>query len=86
MVKLAYEKGVNYFDTAPLYLSCRCEEAIGHAVRGFRKKVKIAGKIQGEDSQKNAYFQALEKSLKNLGTDYIDYYHSGELEKDFLMR
>lgn len=83
MVKLAYEKGVNYFDTAPLYLSCRCEEAIGHAVRGFREKVKIAGKIQGEDSQKNAYFQALEKSLKNLGTDYIDYYHFWGIGKGF---
>ncbi len=74
MVSYAYEHGVNYFDSAPLYLNGQCEQALGEAVRPFRREVFLAGKLQGERVKEKRQRQALEQTLKKLGTDYLDYY------------
>ncbi|MCD8218738.1 MAG: aldo/keto reductase [Clostridiales bacterium] len=75
MLRMAYEGGINYFDTAPLYCSGNCESAVGKAVKPFRDQVFLAAKLKGEDAKAGRYFEALEKTLSHLETDYVDYYY-----------
>ncbi|MEG2453730.1 MAG: aldo/keto reductase [Clostridia bacterium] len=75
ILRLAYEKGINYFDTAYVYNDGRSEEVLGKAIMPFREKVKIATKLplrlikSYEDFDKLFY-----TSLKRLNTTYVDYY------------
>lgn len=77
MLLSAYEKGVNYFDTAPFYCNSNSEITVGKALHDIRDKVMISTKCPLGDEIKEAgdYRRWLEKSLKKLDTDYIDYYH-----------
>ena len=45
VVRLALERGVNYFDTSPDYSAAGSEEAIGQAIRGVRDKLFVATKF-----------------------------------------
>ena len=83
MIGYAYRHGINYFDTAPLYCSGNCESAVGRAVKNFREKVFLAGKIKGEDVSEQRFFQALQNTLSRLGTDYLDYYFFWGIGKGF---
>ena len=76
MIAFAYQNGVNYFDTAPYYCNSGCEAALGHAVKGFRDKILISSKCPiKENLWPDDYRRTLEKSLTELQTDYIDFYH-----------
>ena len=75
----ALNLGIDFFDTAEVYGPYINEELVGRALRGKRDKVVIAtkfgwkiedGKMVGLDSKHVR--QAVEGSLKRLGTDYID--------------
>ena len=74
---MAIDEGVNYFDTAMPYHMGASETFLGKALSegGMRKKINIATKLphwsvnQTEDMSKIIKIQ-----LKNLQTDYIDYY------------
>ena len=77
----ALELGVNFFDTAEIYGPYVNEELLGRALKGKRDKVVIAtkfgfsivdGKMQGVNSQPQHIRQAVDNSLKRLGTDHID--------------
>ena len=76
--------GGNFFDTADLYNGGQSEEVLGELIneRGIRDQVVIASKFtcnmgagpnSGGNGRKNI-MQALEGSLKRLGTDYLDLY------------
>ena len=41
----AFDKGINYFDTADLYQAGFNEETVGRAFAGMREKVVIATKV-----------------------------------------
>ena len=76
MLRLAYDLGVNYFDTAFFYCHSNSEIAIGKALKPIRDKVYISTKCPMELVKKPEDFAAtLEKSLEKLGTDYVDFYH-----------
>jgi len=75
----ALELGVDFFDTAEVYGPYINEELLGRAFRGKRDKVILATKFgwkiednkpAGLDSKHIR--QAVEGSLKRLGTDHID--------------
>jgi aryl-alcohol dehydrogenase-like predicted oxidoreductase len=77
----AIELGVTFFDTAEIYGPFVNEELLGRAVKGQREKLILAtkfgfnivnGKIEGVNSQPEHLRQAVEGSLKRLGTDHID--------------
>ena len=75
VVRYAYERGVNYFDTAESYRGGFAEEAIGEALEGKRDKVVLSSKTKAEAGDKRAdMMRALEGSLKRLGTDHLDIY------------
>lgn len=78
----AYEKGINYWDTAPAYCDDKSEIITGIALSQVdRKKVYVTSKTNlntlkmGEHPTKEAFRQRLEMSLDRLKTDYIDFYH-----------
>ncbi|MCL2557579.1 MAG: aldo/keto reductase, partial [Treponema sp.] len=39
LLRKAFDMGVNYVDTAPLYCEKRSEAAVGKALKGYRDKV-----------------------------------------------
>lgn len=84
IIRRAVDAGVNFFDTANVYADGVSEEITGRALKDFarRDEVVIATKAwgawgkgpnQGGLSRK-ALFQAVDDSLRRLGTDYIDLY------------
>jgi aryl-alcohol dehydrogenase-like predicted oxidoreductase len=78
----AIELGVNFFDTAEVYGPFTNEELVGRALKGRRNQVVIATKFgfqidgnrrsTGLDSRPAHIREAVEGSLRRLGTDYID--------------
>lgn len=66
----ALDAGINYFDVAPTYANA--EERLGPALKGKRNGVFLACKT--EDRTRKGSQALLEKSLRNLHTDYFDLY------------
>ena len=82
MMLRAYESGVNYFDTAPGYCGGESEIIVGRALKNIRDKVYISTKYSvGSDSGGDCR-KGLEKSLTQLDTDYIDFYHMWGIDLD----
>ena len=74
-ILLAYENGVNYYDTAYIYPGS--EAAIGEIFQsnGIREKIHIATKLPHYLLKSRAAMDKLfEEELKRLRTDYVDYY------------
>ena len=75
LARLAYELGINYYDTAYIYNNGESEKILGEAVKPFRDKIKIANKLplyyvrQASDIDK--FFNI---SIKRMDTAYFDYY------------
>lgn len=77
LVHRAIDEGCNFFDTAPNYGSGKSEQLLGEALKGRRGQVVINTKFghtpEGQhDFSKEGLIRSLEKSLKQLQTDYID--------------
>lgn len=67
----AFDLGINFYDTAHVYMNGRNEEMVGKAFRGKRDKVLIQTKIRMHSSEKENR-KSLETSLRRLQTDYVD--------------
>jgi aryl-alcohol dehydrogenase-like predicted oxidoreductase len=83
MTHAALDAGINFFDTANVYNQGESERVIGKALMGGRRqRVILATKFhfpQSEDpndagNSRRHIFQAVEDSLRRLGTDWIDLY------------
>lgn len=75
LMRAAFDLGVNYIDTAPYYCEHLSEVAVGKALKGYEDKVYLSTKNPIEDASGDNWMKRLEKSLKNLDRDYIDFYH-----------
>jgi len=83
LIDICLEAGLNMFDTADVYSRGASEEILGHAIKGRRDQCLISTKAtfsMGDGpndlgSSRHHLLQAVEASLKRLGTDYIDLYH-----------
>lgn len=76
----ALEKGINYWDTAPLYCDDKSEIVTGIALSQVqRSDVYVTSKVNlgtlKQDTSRDAFRRRLETSLARLKTDYIDFYH-----------
>jgi len=79
----AFEAGINFFDIADVYARGEAEKVMGKALRELpRHRLVIASKLywpMSEDvndrglSRKHV-FESVEKSLRRIGTDYLDLY------------
>ena len=84
IVKHAVEQGINFFDTALVYQNGTSEQYLGQALKKCmpRDKTVIATKflprtpqeINENVSGQEHIRRMLDKSLMNLGTDYVDLY------------
>lgn len=78
LVDYAYAHGVNYYDTSPAYCQGQSERATGIALKRYpRKSYFIATKLSNfneETWSREASIEMYHESLKQLQTDYIDYY------------
>ena len=82
VVDAALDAGINFFDTADIYGGGRSEEFLGKALGARREDVLIATKFAmpvGEGpftrgGSRHYIEKAVARSLKRLGTDYIDVY------------
>lgn len=95
LIQDAFDAGVNYFDTADIYKNGFNEESVGRAIKPIRQELILASKVGNvpNDQERNwewnpskkYILQAAEKSLKRLGTDYIDIYqlHGGMIEDNW---
>jgi aryl-alcohol dehydrogenase-like predicted oxidoreductase len=77
------EVGGNFVDTANLYTNGTSESFLGEFMQGHRHSIVMATKytnaVPGTDpnaagNHRKSMMQAVEASLKRLGTDYIDLY------------
>lgn len=75
VIQRAFDLGVNYIDTAPYYMDNTSEITVGKALKGYREKVYLATKNPIEDSSGANFRLRLEKSLRQLAVDYIDFYY-----------
>ncbi|GHV32364.1 aldo/keto reductase [Spirochaetia bacterium] len=75
LIQKGHELGINYFDTAPGYCDTLSEIFVGKALKKIRDKVYISTKNPIENASGDDYEKRLEKSLKQLDTSYIDFYH-----------
>ncbi len=84
IVGICMDAGLNFFDTADIYSNGGSESALGKALAKYKREdVLISTKATfrfGEGpnnvgSSRYHLIQALEGSLKRLGTDYVDVYH-----------
>ena len=83
-IRSALERGINFFDSADMYSLGKSEEVLGRALKDMarRDEVVIATKVfnpmgpkpnQRGLSRKHV-MEAIDASLKRLGTDYVDLY------------
>ena len=85
LIQRAVEAGINFFDTADMYSLGVSEEITGRALKEFagsRENVVIATKVFNPMSDapndrglsRKHIMDAIDKSLKRLGVDYVDLY------------
>lgn len=84
IIKTAYEKGINYFDIGDVYALGEAEKLMGEVLREYpRHRLVIASKvfwpmsddINDRGLSRKHIFESIDKSLKRIGTDYIDIYY-----------
>ena len=84
-IKISYENGVNFFDTAPVYGFGHSEKLIGKALKPVRDKVILATKCGlrwgkeslsslRKDASRESILEEIDQSLRRLDTDWIDLY------------
>ncbi len=77
-IQKAFDLGINYLDTAPLYGRTQSETNVGKALRGVqRDRYHLSSKVGRYDYSDHDFSyarvkQGLEASLARLGTDYLD--------------
>ena len=84
MLDMAFEKGINSFDTADVYTEGRSEIFTGKALKNKRHAVVLATKVANKvgpgpndmGTSRAHIMQAVEDSLKRMNTDYIDLYYA----------
>ncbi|WP_316848875.1 aldo/keto reductase [Pedobacter agri] len=94
LIRIAYESGENFLDTAEVYGPFTNEELVGEAIEPFRKEIVLATKfgwdvLNGNPTKTNSrpenIRRAVEQSLRRLRTDYIDLYYQHRVDKDIPM-
>ena len=89
IIDSAFDAGVNFIDTADVYVKGASEKIVGAAIAANRRRWILATKVGNAMTQKphdggssrRWILQACDDSLQRLATDYIDIYY---LHKDDL--
>jgi 1-deoxyxylulose-5-phosphate synthase len=92
-IRRAIELGINFFDSADMYSVGASEEVLGRALKEFggpREHLVIATKVynpMGDGPNERGLsrkhiFNAIDASLRRLGTDYVDLYQIHRFDYD----
>ena len=73
-LRAAFDVGINFFDTAEGYGEGYSEQLLSRALGDRRKDIIISSKVSQPHLAPDELKKACERSLKNLGTDYLDQY------------
>ncbi|MFY9960613.1 aldo/keto reductase [Pseudomonas sp.] len=68
------ELGLTLIDTAEMYAEGGAEEVVGQAIAGRREQIFVVSKVYPHNASLSGIPAACERSLKRLGTDFIDLY------------
>jgi len=91
IVHRAFELGINFFDTADVYIRGAAERVLGQALESLpREQVVVATKVMGRvwdgplgaGLSRKHIFDAMDQSLERLGLDYVDLYQLHAPDKD----
>ncbi|MBQ7608830.1 MAG: aldo/keto reductase [Desulfovibrionaceae bacterium] len=84
IVRHGFEQGINFFDTAIAYQSGTSEQYVGRALRDIARREEVvlatkflprtAAEIDAKVTAQEHISRMLDKSLRNLGMDYVDLY------------
>lgn len=84
IIRRGLELGINFFDTAIAYQSGTSEQYLGRALKDYAKRDEVVAatkflprtqdEIDGGISGQEHIRRMLDKSLENLGMDYVDLY------------
>jgi aryl-alcohol dehydrogenase-like predicted oxidoreductase len=93
LIRAAFERGVNFFDSAEAYGPFVNEELLGDAVAPFREQVILATKFgfkggvssAGVDSRPATIRAVADASLKRLRTDRIDLFYQHRVDPNVPM-
>jgi aryl-alcohol dehydrogenase (NADP+) len=90
IIRHALEAGINFFDTADMYSNGESEAVLGRALREYarREEVVVCTKpfhqtgpgVNERGLSRVHLFHAIDRSLKKLGTDYVDIYEIHRLD------
>jgi len=88
LIQAAFERGVNFFDSAEAYGPFVNEEVLGEAVAPFRDQVVLATKFgfangiptSGLDSRPENIREVAEAALKRMKTDRIDLFYQHRVD------
>lgn len=81
LIREGVDAGINYIDTAAMEVY-GSETMVGEAIKDIRDEVYLATKNHYKGTSLDAWYKYFERSLKNLQTDYIDFYHIHALTYD----
>lgn len=94
IVRAAYDEGVNFFDQADVYARGTSEELMGAVLKDFpRHTLVLSSKVfwpMSDDvndrglSRKHV-LESIDKSLRRLGTDYLDIYFAHRYDPEVPM-
>ncbi len=91
IVRRALAHGINFFDTADVYMRGGAETALGKALAGVpRHEIVIATKVMGRvwegplgmGLSRKHIFDAMDQSLRRLHVDYVDLYQAHSPDED----
>ena len=74
IVLYAHSKGINYFDTAPMYCGDKSEGIMGAALKQL-KRDEFYVSTKSNKAGASILRTELQRSLERLNVDYIDFYH-----------
>jgi 1-deoxyxylulose-5-phosphate synthase len=95
IIRRALELGINFFDTADMYSVGRSEAVLGRVLREHarREEVVVCTKpfhptgpsVNERGLSRRHLFDAIDRSLANLGMDYVDVYEIHRLDQSVPM-
>ena len=87
VMQAAFDRGVNYIDTAYVYMDGNNEKIVGKALKGYRDRVHVATKANSHVPQnvKSNLISSLETSLQRLDEDYVDVFQLHKPSPDVLL-
>lgn len=73
-IRRGLELGLAHVDTAEMYGRGEVETMVREAIAGRRESVFLVSKVLPSNASRRGTVEACERSLKRLGTDYLDCY------------